>query len=69
MVLSRLEFRCKRDDFAHIHGNAMNSRSPKADACSAAEEIGRGDRAPAGSADAAIYRAETLLPVIVFKAI
>jgi hypothetical protein len=50
-------------------GNAMNSRSPKADACSAAEEIGRGDRAPAGSADAAIYRAETLLPVIVFKAI
>jgi hypothetical protein len=32
-------------------------------------EIGRGDRAPAGSAAAAIYRAEALLPVFVFNAI
>ena len=54
---------------AHIHGNAMNSKSPKSDARSAAEEIGRGDRPPAGSADAAIYRADVLLPVIVFNAI
>jgi hypothetical protein len=52
-----------------ILGNAMNSRSPKSDARSAAEEIGRGDRPPAESADAAIYRADVLLPVIVFNAI